>query len=199
VSATGPPRTVGLLLYGSGLRLLECLHLRVKDIDFDGRLLHVRRGKGQRDRVALLPDRAIEPLRAQLAHARRQHVADVRDGAGYVEVPDAMARKYAGVARDWRWQWVFPATRTYLDPTTGERRRHHYDIRTVQELLGHKDVKTTMIYTHVLNRGPHAVRSPIDRLPLEEPTQRAVLDNAPGAGGSWAEILQRAREVDEEG
>lgn len=198
----GPARLVCQLLYGSGLRLLECLTLRVKDVDFDRREIRVRDGKGRVDRVTMLPGLAGQPLAAHLAAIRLQHERDRRRGAGCVALPDGLARKYPSAACDWPWQWVFPATREYRDPENGERRRHHlhesavqrafhcavlasgivkpaschslrhsfathlleagYDIRTIQELLGHRDVATTMIYTHVLNRGPGGVRSPLD-------------------------------------
>ncbi|MFN8542896.1 MAG: integron integrase [Candidatus Binatia bacterium] len=200
----GTPRLMALLLYGAGLRLLECARLRVKDVDFAAHHLVIRSGKGDRDRVALLPAVAHDLLSRQLDRVRRLHAADLREGAGWVELPLALGRKYPQAGRTPGWQWVFPATRTYLHPETGQRRRHHlhesvlqravkqavrdagvtkpaschtfrhsfathlledgYDIRTVQELLGHRDVSTTMIYTHVLNRGPSAVRSPADRL-----------------------------------
>ena len=200
----GTPRLVASLLYGSGLRLLECLTLRVKDVDFAGRQLVVRRGKGQKDRVGLLPDRLVGALELHLERMRKQHEKDVAAGAGFVDLPRALRVKYPRAATEWRWQWVFPATRLYGDERTGERRRHHlhetalqravraavaasgltkqvschtfrhsfatglleagYDIRTIQQLLGHRDVRTTMIYTHVLNRGPYGVRSPFDGL-----------------------------------
>lgn len=199
----GPVWIVAGLLYGSGLRLLEVLRLRVKDVDFDRREITVRRGKGQKDRRTVLPDTLVEALRAHLEAVRSQHAEDVALGQGSVDLPDALRRKYPSAPHEWMWQWVFPATRTYADSTTGEVRRHHlhetviqrqirwaaraagiskpatphtlrhsfathllesgYDIRTIQELLGHKDVSTTMIYTHVLNRGAGGVRSPLDR------------------------------------
>jgi integron integrase len=202
----GPPRLMAILLYGSGLRLLECARLRVKDVDFAANQIIVRAGKGDRDRVSMLPTAVKTDLVRHLEMVRRQHEADLRLGAGWVELPWALARKYPHAGREWPWQWVFPATRFYVHRATGQRRRHHlhesvlqravkeavrraglpkratchtfrhsfathllednYDIRTVQELLGHRDVSTTMIYTHVLNRGPAGVHSPADRMGL---------------------------------
>ncbi len=199
---TGTHQLMAKLLYGSGLRLMECVRLRVKDVDFAQQQIIVREGKGMKDRVTMLPTSLIEPLQEQIQRAKRIHEADLQKGYGAVYLPFALERKYPHAHREWIWQYVFPATKLSQDPRSGVTRRHHlhesslqkavkraaqqagiakrvtchtfrhsfathllengYDIRTVQELLGHKDVKTTMIYTHVLNRGGLAVRSPLD-------------------------------------
>jgi integron integrase len=201
----GTPRLVAAILYGGGLRLLEALRLRMKDVDFAARLLVVREGKGAKDRRTMLPDSLHQPLRAQIELVRRFHQRDLAAGRGEVWLPDALARKYKSAARDFGWQYLFPASRPAVDPRSGVERRHHldesvvqkamkeavrkagiekpavchslrhsfathlledgYDIRTIQELLGHADVKTTMIYTHVLQRaGGRGVRSPLDAM-----------------------------------
>jgi len=195
---------MGNLLYGSGLRLMECVRLRVKDIDFEYNQLVIRDGKGQKDRVTMLPLSLKEPLQRHLAKVKAIHEEDLRAGFGRVHLPFALNRKYPNAEREWGWQYVFPSSKRSKDPRTGIVRRHHidesalqrsvkvairaasitkhgschtfrhsfathlleegYDIRTVQELLGHKDVSTTMIYTHVLNKGGKAVRSPLDSI-----------------------------------
>ncbi|MDQ3803882.1 MAG: integron integrase [Acidobacteriota bacterium] len=198
----GVHRLMAGLLYGSGLRLMECVRLRVKDVDFAYRQITVRDGKGEKDRRTVLPSPLAEPLRRQLIRAKLMHEEDLRRGLGRVYLPYALARKYPSAASEWVWQWVFPAGNLSDDPRTGLRRRHHvsedtlqravkaasgqlripkrvschtlrhsfathlleagYDIRTIQELLGHADVQTTMIYTHVLNKGGRGVKSPLE-------------------------------------
>ncbi len=201
----GVYRLAAELMYGAGLRLLECVRLRAKDLEFARGEIVVRDGKGRRDRVTMLPERAKKGLSAQLTLARAIHQADLSAGFGSVYLPTALARKYRGADRDWPWQYVFPSEKRARDPRSGIVRRHHlsesalqravkravreaqivkpaschslrhsfathllengYDIRTVQELLGHRSVTTTMVYTHVLNRGGRGVRSPLDSPP----------------------------------
>jgi len=195
---------VACLMYGSGLRLMEAMRLRVKDIEFERRAIIVRNGKGGKDRVVTLADQLIEPLTTHLMQVKTQHDRDIGEGFGSVYLPNALARKYPAAPTQWGWQYVFVAARRSTDPRSGEVRRHHYgeqpiqravknavkragiikpatchtlrhsfathllesgaDIRTVQEQLGHKDLRTTQIYTHVLNRGGNAVRSPLNDL-----------------------------------
>ena len=199
----GRPWLLASLLYGSGMRLMEVLRLRIKDVDFGRGEITVREGKGARDRRTVLPASLVEPLQRQVERARALHAADLREGLGEAWLPFALARKYPNAGREPGWQYLFPSERRSVDPRDGVERRHHlddqvvgralkaaarqvglvkpvsahtlrhsfathlleagYDIRTVQELLGHKDVATTQIYTHVLNRGAGGVLSPLDR------------------------------------
>ena len=192
------------LLYGCGMRLMECVRLRILDVDFDYQQLLIRGAKGKKDRVAPIPAKLVTPLRSQLCRVRNMHDDDLLEGYGSAYLPDALARKYPNAAKEFRWQFVFPSVRVSADPRSGEIRRHHihqsglqrhlkraadnsainkkvschtlrhsfathllengYDIRTVQELLGHADVSTTMIYTHVLNKPGVSVISPFDTL-----------------------------------
>jgi integron integrase len=192
------------LMYGTGMRAMESLQLRVKDIDFAYRQIYIRAGKGNKDRVTPLPESLIGPLESQLGEVRALHNRDLAEGFGTVYLPYALSRKYPSADREWGWQYVFPSTNRSRDPRSGVIRRHHwhdqnvqralrkaarsagvikrvsthvlrhsfathliedgYDIRTIQELLGHKDVSTTMIYTHVAQRGGRGVKSPLDRL-----------------------------------
>jgi integron integrase len=200
---SGTAGVVARLLYGSGLRLMEALRLRVKDVDFGRGEIIVREGKGNRDRVTMLPVALVNPLQAHLQWVQVLHNEDIARGLGEVYLPFALSRKYPAAGREWGWQYVFPSHKLSVDPRSSVWRRHHldeqtiqravraaareagihkpvsphtlrhsfatdllqsgYDIRTVQELLGHKDVSTTMIYTHVLNKGGRGVRSPLDR------------------------------------
>jgi integron integrase len=193
-----------MLLYGGGLRLLEALRLRVKDLDFERTEITVREGKGDKDRVTTMPRAVVHSLQKHMQRVQALHQRDLADGYGRVELPHALVRKYPNANREWCWQFVFPQENRWVDRRTGEQGRHHvheslvqkairqavrragltkrvtshtfrhsfathlladgYDIRTVQELLGHKDVRTTMVYTHVLNRGGRGVRSPADGL-----------------------------------
>ena len=204
LEVSGTTGLVASLLYGTGMRLMEGLRLRVKDVEFERRELVVRDGKGGKDRVTVLPENMMLPLRDQLMQAKLRHDTDLRDGVSGVWLPDALAVKYPRAASSWGWQWVFPSPALSTDPRTGVVRRHHlyeqsvqravagaakragivkpctphvlrhsfathllqagYDIRTVQELLGHAEVSTTMIYTHVMNRGGRGVRSPLDQI-----------------------------------
>ena len=202
-SMVGREALMAGLLYGSGLRLMECLRLRIKDIDFARNEITVREGKGGKDRKTVLPESLRPALQAQIDQVRVQHTRDLDVGLGIVSLPNALARKYRNAGRELGWQYLFPAARCGIDPLDGRQKRHHLDesvlqravraaakraniikpvsphtlrhcfathlmeagtdIRTVQELLGHKDVTTTQIYTHVLNRGAHGVLSPLDR------------------------------------
>jgi integron integrase len=198
----GQNRIAAMLMYGAGLRLLECLRLRIKDIDFGYRQITVREGKGGKDRVTVLPSVVEEPLKEHLEEVKNRYERDLKIGGGYVTLPGRLEAKYSNANREWYWQWVFPAFRKFRDPATGHFYRHHlyetviqravkeasarakiakrvtchtfrhsfathlleegYDIRTIQDLLGHREVSTTMIYTHVLNIGGRCVRSPAD-------------------------------------
>ena len=202
-SITGIFQLIVKLLYGCGLRGIECVRLRIKDIDFEMNQIVVRNGKGQKDRVTMLPEDVKFALKEHLKYVRKLHEKDLSQGFGSVYLPNALAKKYKNAPKEWGWQYVFPSKTLSVDPRSGVKRRHHihldslskaikrgarisgvkktvsshvfrhsfathlledgYDIRTIQELLGHKNVNTTMIYTHVLNKGGRAVRSPLDR------------------------------------
>ncbi|CAN2042444.1 Integrase/recombinase [Candidatus Magnetomoraceae bacterium gMMP-15] len=203
-SMTGTFQLIVKIIYGSGLRGIECVRLRVKDIDFEMNQIIVRDGKGKKDRITMLPKNVKPLLQEHLKYVKNLHEKDLHDGHGSVYLPDALERKYINASKEWRWQYVFPSKTLSKDPRSGITRRHHlhldsinkavkkatritsitknisthvfrhsfathlledgYDIRTVQELLGHKNVNTTMIYTHVLNKGGKAVRSPLDKI-----------------------------------
>jgi len=200
----GTHRLMANLLYGSGLRLMECIRLRVKDVDFGYSQVVVRDGKGNKDRVTMLPKTVAHDLKEHLKKVKKQPEEDLVKGYGSVYLPNALARKYRGADKSWGWQYVFPSSKISVDPRSGVKRRHHvnqqylhravksavqkskiyktaschtfrhsfathliedgYDIRTIQELLGHKDVSTTMVYTHVLSKGGRGVRSPVDTI-----------------------------------
>jgi integron integrase len=236
-----PYQLMAKLLYGCGLRLMECVRLRVKDVDFEQHQIIVRSGKGNKDRDTILPDSLIAPLHRQLRYAKTLHENDLERGYGRVYLPYALARKYPHANQEWPWQYVFPAAKLSKDPRTGLIRRHHldesglqkavraaakaanikkpvschtcrhsfathlledgYDIRTIQELMGHKSIATTMIYTHVIQRGGFAVRSPVDTLDLSGneiredsplyvvlPSSKFMAETAVSDQASWIQI-----------
>ena len=204
---SGVHQLIVKLLYGSGLRITECIRLRVQDVDLEMKALTVRNGKGGKDRITTFPEKLVQPLKEHLVRVKMIHGQDLEDGYGQVYLPHALARKYPHADKDWRWQYVFPAGRRSTDPRSGQTRRHHLDpspinkaiakvvrqtgiskrvsahtfrhsfathllqrgtdIRTIQALLGHTDISTTMIYTHVLQQGGHGVMSPLDDLAIE--------------------------------
>ncbi len=229
-------RIMAQLMYGSGLRLMEVLRLRVKDLDFANRQIIVRDGKGENDRVTMVPGTLLEPLRLHLQQVKARHESDLLQGLGTVYLPYALERKFPNASREFAWQYVFPAPDFSIDPVRGVKQRHHlnesslqkavrsaarqaridkhvtchtfrhsfathllesgYDIRTVQELLGHKDVKTTMIYTHVLQRGGMAVRSPLDEIKEEKAEYRVVLQSSDSITAAGSLLIQLPSPLD---
>ncbi len=229
-------RIMAQLMYGSGLRLMEVLRLRVKDLDFANRQIIVRDGKGENDRVTMFPGTLLEPLRLHLQQVKARHESDLLQGLGTVYLPYALERKFPNASREFAWQYVFPAPDFSIDPVSGVKQRHHlnesslqkavrsaarqaridkhvtchtfrhsfathllesgYDIRTVQELLGHKDVKTTMIYTHVLQRGGMAVRSPLDEIKEEKAEYRVVLQSSDSINAAGSLLIQLPSPLD---
>ena len=204
---SGVHQLIVKLLYGSGLRITECLRLRVQDVDLEMKALTVRNGKGDKDRITTFPEKLVQPLQEHLVRVKAIHEQDLVEGYGQVYLPHALARKYPHADKDWRWQYLFPAGHQSIDPRSGQTRRHHLDpspinkaiakvvrqtgitkrvsahtfrhsfathlllqrgtdIRTIQALLGHTDISTTMIYTHVLQQGGHGVTSPLDDLAI---------------------------------
>lgn len=228
----GDPWLAGMMMYGGGLRLQEAISLRVQDVNFEYKQITVRNGKGEKDRVTMLPERIIADLQKHLVKVKEQHEKDLGKGYGTVYLPYALAKKYPNANKEWGWQYVFPAAKISVDPRSGVKQRHHlhnttlqkavrsaikkaginrntgchtfrhsfathllkagYDIRTVQELLGHKNIKTTEIYLHVLNRGGMGVRSPAD-FDIGGDKEKGTLFSglSPLVGKKFAELVQK--------